>query len=84
MMMNDGAGGMIEVKSSPMNGGEPSTPHSDEYVMPVSFGQEASDQCESAEILKLKQSMQEDTKMFEKDQTEFGLADYSDSQGKWS
>lgn len=83
MMM--GENGMMEVKSSPLNGGEPSTPHSDEYVMPVPFGQDTSDQCESAEILKLKQSMQEDTtKMFEKEQSEFNLADYSDSQGKWS
>lgn len=84
MMMGDGSG-MMEVKSSPLNGGEPSTPHSEEYVMPVPFGQETSDQCESAEILKLKQSMQEDTtKMFEKEQSDFNLADYSDSQGKWS
>ena len=84
MMMSDGSG-MMEVKSSPLNGGEPSTPHSDEYVMPVPFGQDTSDQCESAEILKLKQSMQEETtKMYEKDQTEFSLADYSDSQGKWT
>lgn len=83
MMMSDGS--MLEVKSSPVNGGEPSTPHSDEYVMPVPFGQETSDQCESAEILKLKQSMQEDTtKMFEKEQSEFSLGDYSDSQNKWS
>lgn len=82
MMMSDGS--MMEVKSSPINGGEPSTPNAEEYVMPT-FGQEASDQCESAEILKLKQSMQEDTtKMFEKEQSDFGLAEYSDSQGKWS
>lgn len=89
IMMSDGS--MMEVKSSPgVNGGagaggEPSTPHSDEYVMPVPFGQETSDHCESAEILKLKQSMQEDTtKMFEKEQSEFSLGDYSDSQNKWS
>ena len=82
MMMSDG--NMREVKSSPLNGGEPSTPHPEEYVMPVPFGQDTSDQCESAEILKLKQSMQEDTtKMFEKEQSEF-LGDYSDSQNKWS
>lgn len=67
MMMSDGS--MMEVKSSPINGGEPSTPHSEEYVMPVPFGQDTNDHVESAEILKLKQSMQEDTtKMFEKDQ----------------
>ena len=84
MMMGDG--GMMDVKSSPINGGEPSTPHSEEYVMPVPFGQEAIDEGASAEILKLKQSMQEDTtKMFEKEQSDqFGLGDYSDSQGKWS
>jgi len=83
IMMSDGS--MMEVKSSPVNTGEPSTPHSDEYVMPVPFGQETSDQCESAEILKLKQSMQEDTtKMFEKEQSEFSLGDYSDAQNKWS
>lgn len=76
--------GMMEVKNSPLNGGEGSTPHPDEYVMPVPFNQEASDQCVTAEILKLKQSMQEDTKMFDKDQPEFNLNDYSDSQGKWS
>lgn len=82
MMMGEG---MMEVKSSPINGGEPSTPHSDEYVMPVPFGQETIDEGASAEILKLKQSMQEDTtKMFEKEQSEFNLGDYSDSQGKWS
>lgn len=83
MMMTDG--GMMEVKSSPINGGDPTTPHSDEYVMPVPFGQETIDEGASAEILKLKQSMQEDTtKMFEKEQSEFNLGDYSDSQGKWS
>lgn len=82
MMMGDGS--MMEVKNYPVTGGEPSTPHSDEYVMPVPFGQE-SDQCESAEILKLKQSMQEDTtKMFEKEQSEFSSLDYSDSQNKWT
>lgn len=60
-------------------------PHSqDEYVMPGPFGQDTSDQFESAEILKLKQSMQEDTtKMFEKEQSEFSLGDYSDGQNKW-
>jgi hypothetical protein len=83
MMMSDGS--MMEVKSSPINGGEPSTPNPEEYVLPGPFGQEASDQCETAEIMKLKQSMQEDTtKMFEKEQSDFGLAEYSDSQGKWS
>lgn len=66
--------------------GEPQTPHPvEEYVMPVpSFGQEPSDQSESAEILKIKQSMQDDTtKMFEKEQSDYSL-DYQDSQGKWS
>lgn len=64
--------------------GEPSTPHSEEYVMPVPFGQEPTDQSESAEIMKIKQSMQDDTtKMFEKEQSDYGL-DYQDSQGKWS
>lgn len=83
MMLADG--GMMEVKSSPITGGEPSTPHPDEYVMPVPFSQEASDQCDSEEILKLKQSMQEDSnKIYEKDQSEFNLGDYSDSQNKWS
>lgn len=75
----------MEVKSSPITGGEPSTPHPDEYVMPVPFSQDASDQCDSEEILKLKQSMQEDsTKIYEKEQSEFTLGDYSDSQNKWS
>lgn len=83
IMMSDGS--MMEVKSSPVNGGEPSTPHSDEYVMPV-YNQETSDHCESAEILKLKQSMQEDTtKMFEKEQSEFTLTtEYTESQNKWT
>lgn len=82
MMISDGS--MMEVKSSPMNGGEPSTPHSEEYVMPVPFGQETSDQSEAETILKLKQSMQEDTtKMFEKEQSEY-LGDYSESQNKWT
>lgn len=81
-MMTDA--GMMEVKSSPVNGaGEPSTPHPDEYVMPVPFGQDTSDQCDSAEILKIKQSMQEDSsKIFDKDQTDFGIADsFPDNQG---
>ena len=82
IMMSDGS--IMDVKNSPINTGEPSTPHSEEYVMPVLFGQDTNDQCESAEILKLKQSMQEDTtKMFEKEQSEF-LGDYTDSQNKWS
>lgn len=83
-MMSDGS--MMEVKSSPVNGGaggEPSTPHPDEYVMPVPFGQDANDQCDSAEILKIKQSMQEDTsKMFDKGQSDFGISDgFPDNQG---
>lgn len=92
MMMSDGS--MMEaIKSSPggsvnVNGGEPSTPHSqDEYVLPVPFGQETSDHSDTAEILKLKQSMQEDTtKEFEKEHPDFGLGgDYSDGgQNKWS
>lgn len=82
MMMADTS--LMDVKNSPIITGDPSTPHSEEYVMPVPFGQETSDQCESDEIMKLKQSMQEDTtKMFEKEQSEFNL-DYSDSQNKWS
>lgn len=78
MMMSDGS--MMEVKSSAVNGGEPSTPHSDEYVMPnvVPFGQELGDHCESDEILKIKQSMQEATTKTE--ESEFSLGDYSDRQ----
>lgn len=86
-MMNDS--GPMDVKNSPgISGGagEASTPHPEEYVMPVSFGQESGDQCESAEIFKIQKSMQDDTtKMFEKEQSEqqFNL-DYSDTQNKWS
>lgn len=82
IMMNDG--NLIEVKGSPtLMGADPSNPHSEDYVVPVTFGQDTSDQDESAEILRLKQSIQEDaTKMFEKEQSEFNL-DYSDSQNKW-
>lgn len=64
--------------------GEPSTPHSEEYVMPGPFGQEPNDQCDPAEIMKIKQSMQDDTsKMFEKDQSEYSLNDYP-PDNKWS
>lgn len=87
MMMNE-VGGMMEVKSSPgVNGGEPSTPrsHTDEYVMPVTFGQDTSDQCESAEILKLKQDMQEATsKMYDQKDGEYCLStDFTDNGREW-
>lgn len=83
IMMSDGS--MMEVKNSAVNGGEPSTPHPDEYVMPQPFGQESGDNCESDEIMKIKQSMQEaaGTKMFEKEEPEFTLGDYTDPQNKW-
>jgi hypothetical protein len=84
MMMSDGS--MMEVKSSPINGGDSSTPNPEEYILPGPFGQETNDQCDSAEIMKLKQSMQEEctTKMFEKEQSDFSLPEYSDSRTKWS
>lgn len=84
-MMMGGDGGMMEVKSN-VTGGEPSTPHSqEEYIMPGPFGQDNSDQCDSAEIMKLKQSMQEDTtKMYEKEQSEFNFGDYAEPHNKWS
>lgn len=88
---SQGPGGNVNYNvNSPVNpacysaSGEPSTPHSEEYVMPGAFGQEPSDQCDSAEIMKIKQSMQDDTsKMFEKEQSEYSLNDYP-PEGKWT
>lgn len=75
--------GMMDVKNSPISGGpvgEPSTPHSDDFVLPVPFGQDTEDQCDSAEMMKMKHD--DSSKMFDKDQGDFGISDpFPDGQG---
>lgn len=77
MMMNDR--GMMDVKNSPANG--VSTPHPDDFLLP-NFSHD-NDQSESAEIMKVKQSLQDETKKYEQDKPDFNM-DYSDSQNKWN
>lgn len=85
---SQGPGNVNYNVNSPVNpcysaSGEPSTPHPEEYVMPGAFGQEPTDQCDNAEIMKIKQSMQDDTtKMFEKEQSDYSLSDYPEN--KWT
>lgn len=66
--MSSGGDGLDGMKNSPANG--PGTPREDgppmgDYGIP-GYGQE-NDQTESAAILKIKESMQEEAKRFEKD-----------------
>lgn len=79
MMMGDG--GMMEVKLSGNSSG-PSSQQQDEYVMPNAYGQ--NDQGEAGQdIMKLKESLENNTKEYsENDQTGYNI-DYPESQGKW-
>lgn len=80
MMMSDGS--MMDVKPPGNNGGA-SNQQQDEYVMPGAYGQQGDQGEAGAEILKLKETLESETKEYnEGDQTGFSL-DFPDSQNKW-
>jgi len=80
MMMNDGS--MMDVKSS-TNSGVPPNQQPDEYVMPNAYGQQGDQGEAGSEILKLKESLENNTKEYsDNDQSGFNL-DFPESQNKW-
>lgn len=80
IIMSDGS--MIDVKNAGNNSVPPNQQHN-EYVLPSAYGQQ-SDQGEAGpEIMKLKESLENNTKEYnESDQTGFNL-DFPGPQSKW-
>lgn len=85
MRTSKGSNSSTDVKHTPIQQlsgsfGDNSSSQTDDFMLP--FDQETVEHCDPAELLK--QSIQDDSsKLFEKDQSEFTLTDYDDSQSKW-
>lgn len=81
-MMVGGDGSMMDVKSA--NNSGPPNQQQDEYVLPNAYGQQ-NDQGEAGpEIMKLKESLENNTKEYnDSDQTGFNMDPFPESQSKW-
>lgn len=71
---------LIDVKSSPANG---AATHPDDYLLPNFNSQDNNEQNESAEIMKVKQSLQDETKKYEQEKSEFEM-NFGEPQNKWN
>lgn len=74
MMMNDGSGAPPNQQPPGTNQGQ------DEYVMPGAYGQQSDQGDANSEIMKLKESLENNTN--EGDQTSFNM-DFNEPQPKW-